>query len=87
MARLEMIGAGEMAQSNSLGEILFQLGMAASTGRESEPDLVSAHKWFNLAALQGNEDAARYRQEVAGEMNAAQISEAQRAAREWVRSH
>ncbi len=87
MARLDMMGASEMAPSNGLDETLFQLGIASSTGQGGEPDLVSAHKWFNLAAMQGNDDAARYRQEVALEMSAAQIAAAQRAAREWISAH
>ena len=63
MARFDFAIAGDMALSNGLGDTLFQLGMAASTIGEGAPDLVAAHKWFNLAALQGNEDAATYRQE------------------------
>lgn len=86
MARLEMAGS-EIGTSNSIDETLFQLGIASSTGQNGEPDLVAAHKWFNLAALQGNDDAARYRQEVALEMTAGQIAEAQRAAREWMHTH
>jgi TPR repeat protein len=86
MARFDMTGAG-MAQTNSLGDTLFQLGMAASTGREGPADLVSAHKWFNLAALKGHEDAAAYRHEIALELSPAEVAEAQRAAREWIRTH
>jgi len=62
-------------------------GIDASTGRDGDPDLISAHKWFNLAALRGNPDAAQYRQEVAAELTTSQIAEAQRAAREWIRTH
>jgi TPR repeat protein len=86
MARLDMGAAAEMATTASLDETLFQMGIESST-READPDLVSAHKWFNLAAMRGNPDAARYRQEVALEMNATEIAEAQRAAREWIRTH
>ena len=86
MARFEMAGA-EIGTSNSIDETLFQLGIASSCGQNGEPDLVAAHKWFNLAAQQGNDDAVRYRQELALEMTAGQIAEAQRAAREWMRAH
>jgi TPR repeat protein len=85
MARLDLTGAAETGSSNGLDETLFQLGIASSTGRDGEPDLIAAHKWFNLAAMQGNGEAARYRQEIAAELSAAQIAEAQRAAREWIR--
>lgn len=53
MARLDLTGAAEMAPSNSLDETLFQLGIASSTGQAGESDLIAAHKWFNLSALQG----------------------------------
>ena len=86
MARFDMTGAAETGPSNSIDETLFQLGIASSTGRDGEPDLVAAHKWFNLAAMQGNGQAARYRQEIALELTAAQVALAQRAAREWIRA-
>jgi TPR repeat protein len=87
MARFDMTGAAEIGMSNSMDETLFQLGIASSTGQDGEPDLVAAHKWFNLAAMQGNDAAARYRQEIALEMTTAEIAEAQRAAREWIHAH
>jgi TPR repeat protein len=56
-------------------------------GRDVPLDLVTAHKWFNLAALRGNAEAKRYRMEIAGEMSRCEIAEAQRQAREWLRRH
>ena len=50
-------------------------------------DLVTAHQWFNLAAMKGNEEAARLRREVAAEMLDSQIGQAQRAARAWLKAH
>ena len=76
-----------MAEAKPTPEDLFALGMSCSAGRESDADLVAAHKWFNLAAVKGNRDAAAYRQEVAREMTAAAVAEAQRAAREWLSTH
>ena len=87
MARLDLTGAAEMAPSTTLDETLFQLGIASSTGHGGEPDLISAHKWFNLSALQGNDAAVRYRQEIAEELSTAEIAAAQRAARDWIRTH
>ena len=52
-----------------------------------EIDLVSAHKWLNIAAVKGNREAAQYRQELAREMSGAAVAEAQRAAREWLQTH
>ncbi len=87
MARFDMTGAAEIGPSNPMDETLFQLGIANSTGQNGDPDLIAAHKWFNLAAMQGNDAAARYRQEIALEMTTGQIAEAQRAAREWIHAH
>lgn len=86
MARFDFATAGDMALGNSLGETLFQHGVAASNGRDGAPDLVSAHKWFNLAAMQGNDEAVLLRHDIALEMSAAEIAAAQRAAREWLRA-
>ena len=64
----------------------FDLGVAYSTGSHGAPcDLVEAHKWFNLAAVAGHDEAAHCRAEVADEMTAREIAEAQRRAREWLR--
>jgi len=74
----------EIATAGGTPDALFELGLIYSAGRDVEPDLVSAHKWFNLAAMRGNEEAKRYRMEIAGEMTRDQIAEAQRQAREWL---
>ena len=43
-------------------DALYELGLMYCSGREDMPiDLVEAHKWFNLAAMRGNDDAKRYR--------------------------
>lgn len=63
----------------------YDLGVAFSTGSHGAPcDLVEAHKWFNLAALGGHEEAAWCRADVAEEMTAREIAEAQRRARQWL---
>ena len=89
MARFDMGGAemASMAQAQPGPHNFFDLGMIYSAGREVAADLIAAHKWFNLAAVSGNREAARYRAEVAREMCAEDVAEAQRAAREWLRTH
>lgn len=47
-------------------------------------DLIEAHKWFNLAALGGSEEGQAMRAEIAEEMTAREIAEAQRQARAWI---
>jgi TPR repeat protein len=89
MARLEMTDgtSAAMAEAKPNGDDLFELGITYSAGIEGKPDLVQAHKWFNLAAIRGNNAAASYRQEVAREMTASDVAAAQRAAREWLTRH
>lgn len=82
-APLEQFSAGVHGASST--EAFIVLGIQYSTGRGVEPDLVEAHKWFNIAAARGNRSAAAYRREIAREMTAMEIREAQRQAREWVR--
>jgi hypothetical protein len=68
-------------------DALFELGMLYATGRDVATDLVTAHKWFNLAAARGNASALARRIELAREMSAEQVAEAQKLAREWLQTH
>jgi uncharacterized protein len=87
MARFEILdgNAAPLGEGPAVGDMLFELGMMYSVGRDVPIDLVSAHKWFNLAAAKGNADAARLRREIANQMSDADIAAAQRAARDWLR--
>ncbi len=89
MARFEVHSADMaiMGEKPVTADILFQMGLDSASGRHGSADLVTAHKWFNIAALKGNTEAARYRKEISGEMSASEIAEAQRSAREWLSMH
>ena len=64
---------------------LYDLGIAYSTGSHGlARDLIEAHRWFNIAAAKGHGEAALCRADVADEMTAAEIAEAQRRARQWL---
>ncbi|MFL0355391.1 hypothetical protein ACI5KX_02840 [Erythrobacter sp. GH1-10] len=64
---------------------LFDLGCVFSTGSNGVTcDLIEAHKWFNIAASRGHEEAAWCRADISDEMTAREIAEAQRRAREWL---
>jgi uncharacterized protein len=66
-------------------QALFDLGVAYSTGSGGiDVDMVEAHKWFNLAALNGSEEAVYCRAEISDEMTAREIADAQKAARAWL---
>jgi hypothetical protein len=67
-------------------DALYNLGLAYSTGQGVSVDYVAAHKWFNLAAMRGSEIAKSWRAQISAEMNARQIAEAQRQAREFLSS-
>lgn len=64
----------------------YDLGVDYSTGANGmDLDLIEAHKWFNLAASRGGHEGARHcRAEVADEMSAREIAEAQTRARAWL---
>jgi TPR repeat protein len=77
----------ENAAQSGMPDALYELGLMYCTGRDVSFDLVEAHKWFNLAALRGNEEARRYRAEISRELSRREIGEAQRRAREWLSRH
>ena len=86
MARLEMSGhdTQEYAAQGGQADALFELGLSACSGRSGSVDLVEAHKWFNLAAMRGNEEAKRYRLDISNDMTKLEIAAAQKAARAWL---
>ena len=86
MARLEMLDAdmASLGEGPAAGDMLFELGIMYSVGRDMPVDLIAAHKWFNLAAVKGNLEAIRLRREIAGQLSDAEIAAAQRAARDWL---
>ena len=64
---------------------LYRLGLIYSEGMDVGVDLVSAHKWFNLASSRGHREAKLCRQEMAEMMSAVEVNKAQRMAREWMK--
>ncbi len=66
----------------------YNLGVMYGNGRGVTQDYVHAHMWFNLAASryppgEDRDQAVENRDIVAKRMSPAQISEAQKLAREW----
>src|SRR5213080_4342394 len=86
MAHYEFANCEGATLADASAEALYARGMMHASGRSAPVDLVSAHKWLNLAAMKGHADAARMRREIAAEMADAEIGEAQRAARDWLKS-
>jgi TPR repeat protein len=89
MARFEMNSAdlAGMLSGQADGQAFYELGMMYASGRSVEPDLVTAHKWFNIAVVRGYREACERRAELAQEMSSAEIAAAQREARLWLTRH
>ena len=71
--------------AHSLPDDLYRAGLAYATGTGTEINLVEAHKWFNLAAVRGHEDAKIQRQEMAEMLTSAEVKIALQSARDWMR--
>lgn len=85
-AEIDLVVAKCLAAASG-GDVnaLFDLGVAFSTGSNGVTcDMIEAHKWFNIAASRGHEEAAWCRADISDEMTAREISEAQRRARQWL---
>ena len=63
------------------------LGLMYGKGRGVPRDYVRAHMWHNLAASQGDKGGTKNRDFVAEKMTPADISKAQKLAREWAAKH
>ncbi|MBV8751254.1 MAG: hypothetical protein JO328_00150 [Hyphomicrobiales bacterium] len=85
MLRSPAVHGGSAPARDAAAQEFFDLGMMCATGAGAL-DLVSAHKWFNLAAMHGNKQANALRTEIAAELSESEIAAAQRAARDWMRS-
>ena len=85
MAHCEASGIETPVSANASCETFYELGLMHASGRSGAADLVTAHKWFNIAAMKGHADAARMRREIAAEMSDAEIGQAQLAARDWLK--
>lgn len=88
MSAIASSKAYSAAPSGFGAEELYRLGLEASVGdEEGRLDLITAHKWFNLAAMLGNAEARTYRAELSREMTPDEVAEAQRLAREYLTTH
>ncbi len=65
----------------------YNLGIMYHFGRGVPQDHVQSYMWFNLAAAHGNEVASKVRDMIAARMTRADVSKAQRLAREWLVKH
>ena len=71
--------------AHSLPDDLYRAGLAYATGTGTEVNLVEAHKWCNLAAVRGHEEARTQRQEMAEMLTSAEVKIALQSARDWMK--
>ena len=71
----------------SSADDIFELGMKYCLGIGVGQSNIEAHKWFNIAAMKGNQSAKLYRCDISREMSAAEVAEAQREARALLTLH
>ena len=79
------IPPGAYLDADACAEDLYQAGLACAAGIDADVDIVAAHKWFNLAASRGHEDAKMQRQEMADLLTSEEVKIALTAARDWLK--
>ena len=65
----------------------FNLGMMYYLGQGEWQDKVESYNWFTIAAVNGNEYSKNRLDELKTSMTAAQITEAERRAEDWLSKH
>ena len=73
-----------LAAEQGLAKAQFNLALMYGEGKGVPQDYVRTHMWLSLAASTGNENAIKGRDIVMERMTPADISAAQKLAREWV---
>ena len=53
-----------LGREDATTDVLIERGLIYASGRSIATDLVTAHMWFNIAAMRGDKEAARLRREV-----------------------
>ncbi len=76
-----------LAAEQGYAQAQNNLGVMYDNGHGVVQDYISAHMWFNIAAALGNKKGKENRDIVAKKMTPADISKAQKLAREWMEKH
>ena len=72
-----------LAADQGLHDAQYFLGLTYEHGNGVSQDFIQAHKWDNLAGINGLEIAEKDCDALAKQMTPAQIAEAQKLAGEW----
>lgn len=86
MARFEMNEVTTMG-GETRADVLCEMGLMYASGRGCDMNLVTAHKWLNIAAIKGSDRAAALRADLSSLMSKAELAQALREAREWMTMH
>ena len=78
------IQPGGLLGAEANADEFYQAGLACAAGVGSDIDLISAHKWFNLAASKGHDEAKLQRQEMADMLSTDEVKVALSSARDWL---
>ena len=73
-----------LAAEQGLAQAQHNLGLMYEKGQGVEQNYVEAHKWFNIAGMNGNELGRRNADIVEKKMAPGQIAIAVGLAREWI---
>lgn len=76
---------GALLGADACAEDFYQAGLVCAAGIDADVDLVAAHKWFNLAAANGHDEAKIQRQEMAELLTSDEVKAALSAARDWLK--
>ncbi|HAY05178.1 MAG TPA: hypothetical protein PKV67_14645 [Hyphomonas sp.] len=79
------VAPGVLLGAHSQPDDLYRAGLAYATGTGAEINYVEAHKWFNLAAVRGHEEARAQRQDMAEMLSSDEVKQALQAARDWLK--
>jgi localization factor PodJL len=71
------------AAEAGLRDSQFNLGVIMARGLGTSPDLSQSYKWFALAAAQGDEEAAKKRDEVASRLSPEDLAAAKALVESW----
>ena len=71
------------AAETGLRDSQFNLGVLLARGLGTQQDFAQSYKWFALAAAQGDEEAARKRDEIAARLSAPDLAAAKSLVERW----
>ncbi len=80
-------GCFNKAALQGISEAQYNLGTIYEKGEGVDVNFIEAHKWYNIAASNGNEDAARERNTIANHMPLKNIKDAQESALSWFQNN